>query len=390
MWARPPRSCNSGHERRRKSGTLAPTCSRMAGECIPLVKKKRRRFAWTAETSIEVIGNMKRNYLLLSTMLTSLLLASVPPLALAQRSLEIPSGTSIRVRMTDNLSSEQTQMGDTFRGTLDEPIVVNGRELYPKGADVIGRVTDVHPTGRLSEPGELDLILNTVSSGTVAASIHVEPLVLKGESHAKSNVTKIGGGAALGAVIGAIAGGGKGAAIGTLAGGAAGTGAAAATGKKPAIVESEAVLTFVTSSTSAPTTPPPANTSSNEPPPPSAPAPAVSEVAPNPDSSTDVDTPLFSLRDRRTIRTCVSEHASDFPAGTTQRPELPSGSERQIHRGGNLPSEIQNQAQSLPLSCEDQLPKLSNDLERVIYGGRAILIDSKGGVLDTFYLDENQ
>ncbi len=333
---------------------------------------------------------MKRKYLLLSTMLTSLLLASVPPLVLAQRSLEIPSGTSIRVRMTDNLSSEQTQMGDTFRGTLDEPIVVDRRELYPKGADVIGRVTDVHPTGRLSEPGELDLILNTVSSGTVAASIHVEPLMLKGESHAKSNVTKIGGGAALGAVIGAIAGGGKGAAIGTLAGGAAGTGAAAATGKKPAIVESEAVLTFVTSSTSAPTTPPPANTSSNEPPPPSGPAPAVSEVAPNPDSSTDVDTPLFSLRDRRTIRTCVSEHASDFPAGTTQRPELPSGSERQIHRGGNLPSEIQNQAQSLPLSCEDQLPKLSNDLERVIYGGRAILIDSKGRVLDTFYLDENQ
>jgi hypothetical protein len=341
------------------------------------------------KNSIEVIGIMKRKNLLLSTMLTSLLLTVVPTLALAQRSLEIPSGTSIRVRMTDNLSSEQTQMGDTFRGTLDEPIVVNGRELYPKGADVIGRVTDVHPTGRLSEPGELDLALNTVSSGTVAASIHVEPLVLKGESHAKSNVTKIGGGAALGAVIGAIAGGGKGAAIGTLAGGAAGTGAAAARGKKPAIVESEAVLSFVTTSASAPTTPPPAN-SSNEPPPASASAPPVADSVSTPDSVTDTDTPLFSLRDRRTIRTCVSEHASDFPSGTTQRPELPTGSERQIHRGGTLPAEIQNQAQSLPLSCEDQLPKLPSDLERVIYGGRAILIDSKGRVLDTFYLDENQ
>ena len=334
---------------------------------------------------------MKRTHLLLlSTMLTSLVLLAASPLAPAQRSLEIPSGTSIRVRMTDNLSSEQTQMGDTFRGTLDEPIVVNGRELYPKSADVIGRVTDVHPTGRLSEPGELDLVLNTVSSGTVAASLHVEPLVLKGESHAKSNVTKIGGGAALGAVIGAIAGGGKGAAIGTLAGGAAGTGAAAATGKKPAIVESEAVLTFVTTAASAPATPPSASASSNEPPAVSSPPPAVSEVAPNPDSSTDVDTPLFSLRDRRTIRTCVSEHASDFPAGTMQRPELPSGSERQIHRGGTLPPEIQNHAQSLPLSCEDQLPKLSSDLERVIYGGRALPIDSKGRVLDMFYLDENQ
>jgi len=338
----------------------------------------------------------RKNLQRASGVLVSVLLGLAPLPVLAQKSLEIPSGTTIRVRMIDNLSSEQTQLGDTFRGTLDEAIVVNGRELYPKGANVIGRVTDVHATGRLSEPGELDLVLSTVSSGTVAASIHVEPLVIKGESHAKSNVTKIGGGAALGAVIGAIAGGGKGAAIGTLAGGAAGTGAAAATGKKPATVESEAVLSFVTSSASVPATAPPANAASAPPPtnePSSTPAPApppsdsaASDVPAGPDDNT----PLFTLRDRRTIRSCVSEHASDFPAGATQRPELPSGSERQIHRGGSLPSDVQNQAQSLPLVCEDQLPKLPNDLERVVYAGRVLLIDSKGHILDTFYLDQNQ
>lgn len=267
---------------------------------------------------------MNRKYFqLLSMVLMTLVLALAPLSARAQKSLEIPAGTSIRVRMIDNLSSEQTQMGDTFRGTLDEPIEVNGRTLYPKGADVIGRVTDVHPTGRLTEPGELDLVLNTVSSGTVAESIQVEPLVIKGESHAKSNATKIGGGAALGAVIGAIAGGGKGAAIGTLAGGAAGTGAAAATGKKPAIVESEAVLTFVTSSASTTTAPPPAapNAAATPSPPPasdSTPIRASDSATGQDDSAT-----LFTLRDRRTIRSCVTEHASDFAAGTTQRPELP-------------------------------------------------------------------
>lgn len=338
----------------------------------------------------------RKNFQRVSNVLVSILIGLAPLPVLAQRSLEIPSGTTIRVRMIDNLSSEQTQMGDTFRGTLDEAIVVNGRELYPKGADVIGRVTDVHATGRLSEPGELDLVLSTVSSGTVAASIHVEPLVIKGESHAKSNVTKIGGGAALGAVIGAIAGGGKGAAIGTLAGGAAGTGAAAATGKKPATVESEAVLSFVTSSASVPATAPPANAATNPPPineasSPAAPAPPPSDsAASDAPAGPDDSTPLFTLRDRRTIRSCVSEHASDFPAGATQRPELPSGSERQIHRGGSLPSDVQNQAQSLPLACEDQLPKLPTDLERVVYAGRVLLIDSKGHVLDTFYLDQNQ
>jgi hypothetical protein len=347
---------------------------------------------------------MNRNYFpLASTVLAAFLLAFAPLPASGQKSLEIPSGTTIRVRMIDKLSSEQNQTGDTFRGTLDEPIEVNGRQFYPKGADVIGRVTDVHPTGRLSEPGELDLVLNTVSSGTVAASIRVEPLVIKGESHTKSNATKIGGGAALGAVIGAIAGGGKGAAIGTLAGGAAGTGAAAATGKKPALVDPEAVLTFVTSSASSPAPAPSASegAAGPVPPPPSSNAPSSnssSESNSNPDSNPPPDaaaggddsSQLFSLRDRRIIRSCVNDHAADLPAGATQRPELPSGAERQMHRGGTLSSDIQNQAQALPLACEDQLPKLPGDLERVLYGGRVLLIDGKGHILDTFFLDQNQ
>jgi hypothetical protein len=347
----------------------------------------------------------RKNFSLASTMLAAFLLALAPLPASGQKSLEIPSGTTIRVRMIDKLSSEQNQMGDTFRGTLDEPIEVNGRQLYPKGADVIGRVTDVHPTGRLSEPGELDLVLNTVSSGTVAASIHVEPLVIKGESHTKSNATKIGGGAALGAVIGAIAGGGKGAAIGTLAGGAAGTGAAAATGKKPALVDPEAVLTFVTSSASSPApTPSPSEGTAAPmppPPPPSSNAPSSnssSDSNSNPDSNpppdaaagADDSSQLFSLRDRRIIRSCVNDHAADLPASAIQRPELPSGAERQMHRGGTLTSDIQNQAQALPLACEDQLPKLPGDLERVLYGGRVLLIDGKGHILDTFFLDQNQ
>jgi len=317
--------------------------------------------------------------------------------AWAQKNLEIPTGATIRVRVIDKLSSEESQTGDTFHGTLDEPIEVNGRVLFPKGSDVMGRVTDVHRTGRLSEPGELDLVLVTISSGTVAESVHVEPLVIKGESHTKSNATKIGGGAVLGAIIGGIAGGGKGAAIGTVAGAGAGTGAAAATGKKPALVEPEAVLSFITSAPGSPATPPaPSGENRGEMPnkaPEARPAKdsasereAPSDSAP---SSAD-DVPLFTLRDRRIIRNCVNDHAADFPAGAIERPELPSGSERQIRRGETLSADVQRQVQSLPLVCEDQLPKLPGDLERVVYSGRVLLIDGRSRILDMFNLDENR
>jgi outer membrane lipoprotein SlyB len=297
----------------------------------------------------------------------------------AQKAPEIPTGTTIKVRMVDRLSSEDARIGDNFHATLEEPITVGERELYPRGAEVTGRVVDVHQSGRLSEPGELDLVLNTVSSGGRTSSLRVEPLVMKGDSHAKSNATKIGGGAALGAIIGAIAGGGKGAAIGTVAGGAAGTGAAAATGKKEVEVLSETVLSFVTSTsadvTGTVTTKERESTASNS---------SSSTTS----SSSDAD--LFTLRDRRVIRSCVSDHASEIPENVTHRPQLLSGDDRDLHRDGKVPSSIEKQLHSLPIACVDQLPKLPSNQERVLYAGRVLLVDSNNRILDMFDLEDQK
>jgi len=315
----------------------------------------------------------------------SLMLAGLFTMALAlpgwgDELRDIPPGTSIKVRIIDQLSSEESEAGDIFHGTLDEPIQANGKELYPRGADVSGRVSDVHRSGRLSDPGELDLVLTTVSSGRVAFSVAVQPLVIKGESHAKSNVGKIGGGAALGAAIGAGAGG------------AAGAGAAAATGKRAAIVKPETVLTFTSTTGSTSTV------AENSPEPtPSQPSDQDSTQAPNQTSNqTDQtlqpenSTPLFTLRDRRVIRECVNENASAFPAGTTERPELPPGSDRQVRRGETLPAELQDKIYPLPVACEEKLARLPSDLARVVYSGRVLLLDRRNRIFDLFYLDDNE
>lgn len=316
----------------------------------------------------------------------------------AQKTPDIAPGTTIKIRMIDSLSSGKAQSGDTFHATLEQPIMVEGKEIYPKGADVTGRVAEVKQSGRLSEPGELHLVLATIASGNRASSVQSEPLVIKGESHTKSNAGKIGGGAALGAIIGAVAGGGKGAAIGTGVGAAAGTGAAAATGKREATVDSEAVLSFVSSQNSAvsaeagsrasnpepPSTPPPA---------PAKPAASAADSAKNesePSSESGSASNLFTARDRRVIRNCIAEHASELPAGITQREELPSGNERQLRAGGSLPPELEKKAQALPLPCENQLKELPADLERVIFNGRVLLINESNRIVDMFYLDETQ
>jgi len=159
----------------------------------------------------------------------------------------IPAGTHVTVRLGSTLSSGTAHAGETWRGTLARDLVSEGKTIARSGDEVTGRVTNAKSSGRLHAPGQLTLRLTSINGQPVTSSAYYR----KGKSHTRSNATKIGGGAAAGAVIGAIAGGGKGAAIGTLAGGAAGTGVAAATGKEEAVIHAETVMTFTVTGSSA-------------------------------------------------------------------------------------------------------------------------------------------
>jgi hypothetical protein len=307
----------------------------------------------------------------------------------------IPPGTRLQVRIIEKLSSEMANVGDRFHGTLAAPVVVNGRTVFSKGADVTGEVVNVERSGRLSSPGELHLSLRTVRSGGRRYALAAEPFVIKGESHTKSNLTKIGGGAAAGAIIGAIAGGGKGAAIGTGVGAAAGTGVAAATGKKPAEVESEAVLTWVA------VTPPAGNVLQEQGRQPSSGS-RYGEDDERPsrgdqrarshheDEDDDDQGPAeFSQRERQIISDCFVDNHSGLPPGLAKRDRLPRGLERQLRRNGTLPPGLQKRVQPLPGVCTARLPRLPRAWVRVVLSGRIILLDPMQRIVDLFWLDSD-
>jgi len=158
----------------------------------------------------------------------------------------IPAGTRVTVRMGSGINSSTARSGQMFDATLARDLVVNGKTLAKAGAPAHGKVTYAKSSGRLHDPGELSLRLTSVEVNGRNVPVSTTAFHAKGKSHTKSNLTKIGGGAAAGALIGGLAGGGKGALIGTAVGAGAGTGVAAATGKEEAVVHSEATLTFTT------------------------------------------------------------------------------------------------------------------------------------------------
>lgn len=159
--------------------------------------------------------------------------------------VELAAGTPLTIRLGETLSTEHNYAGDTFRGTLEAPIIRNGFVIADKGSKVLGRIEDSTSSGRVRGLANLSLTLTEINT-TDGQRIRVETNAVEKRSTATNgaDAAKIAGGAAIGAIIGALGGGGRGAAIGAGAGGAAGTGVVLATRGRPATLPTESLLTF--------------------------------------------------------------------------------------------------------------------------------------------------
>jgi len=156
----------------------------------------------------------------------------------------IPADTPIQIRMIDSVNSETARLGQTFQASLDEPIYVNGQQVVPRGADVLTKIVDDKDAGKLNGRNVLTLALSQISINGRFVDVTSSDVRNEAGSQSARTAKVVGGTAALGAIVGAIAGGGKGAAIGAGSGAALG-GAATVLTKGPQVkIPSETRLTF--------------------------------------------------------------------------------------------------------------------------------------------------
>lgn len=118
-----------------------------------------------------------------------------------QVTVDVPVGTRLEVALAKELTTEKDQPGDPWEGSLASDVVVDGRLVWSAGTQVRGVVTQSAAAGRLSSgQGALGIRLTEVSGVGIDSDTHVVVATAKGERNAKF----IGGGAALGALVGIL------------------------------------------------------------------------------------------------------------------------------------------------------------------------------------------
>jgi len=160
-----------------------------------------------------------------------------------RRAVVLKAGTSFRVRTIDAIDVDATKAGAKFRGSLDDPLMVDGDVIVPRGADVALVASKVKQGGKMKGSDLIELKVNSITVGGRAYQVVTTMSETKSAGEGKKTTRKVLGGAGLGAAIGGIAGGGKGAAIGALAGGVGGT-VLAASGQPHLKIPSETRLDF--------------------------------------------------------------------------------------------------------------------------------------------------
>ena len=159
--------------------------------------------------------------------------------------LMVQPGTIIFIRTNDFLSSDHSKVGDTFTGTLEKSIVVNGWVVARRGQVVTGKVKEAVRAGKVEGVSKLGLELTdlTVVDGEQVPVLTELWKGSGGTSHGQDAGT-IATTTAVGAGIGAAVGWGVGAAIGAGAGAVAGIVTVLVTRGHPTIVPPETPLSF--------------------------------------------------------------------------------------------------------------------------------------------------
>jgi hypothetical protein len=162
----------------------------------------------------------------------------------ADRSITIPAGTILRLRVNRGFGSDISRVEDPVPATLARSIVIGGQTVLPAGSSASGYVVEAARPGKVKGRGRVAVRFTRITPASESASYNMQTRswVAVAPATKRKDALTIGIPAAGGAAIGALVDGKKGAGIGAAVGGGAGTAAVLTTRGKEVRVGRGATL----------------------------------------------------------------------------------------------------------------------------------------------------
>jgi hypothetical protein len=95
-------------------------------------------------------------------------------------SQNLPAGTLLTIRLKNPISAANPGAHATFVGVVDEPVVIAGNKLVPRGATVAGRVESAQASNLRHNRGYLRLALESIQVGGVSLPVQTSSLFVRG------------------------------------------------------------------------------------------------------------------------------------------------------------------------------------------------------------------
>ncbi len=91
----------------------------------------------------------------------------------------LPAGTLLTVRLKNQISADGLTSSSTFTAVVEDPVVIDGKMVVPRGATVIGRIESARSSGE--KQGYVRLALNSLDVGGRDLPVSTSSLFARGK-----------------------------------------------------------------------------------------------------------------------------------------------------------------------------------------------------------------
>jgi len=104
----------------------------------------------------------------------------------------LPAGTLLTVRLRNSITAEYPGAHGTFEAILDEPVVIEGNKLVPRGTTMRGRVESAHASNLKRNDGYVRLVLDSMHVAGLNLPVRTSSLFVRGNA-GEAEIPKIDG-----------------------------------------------------------------------------------------------------------------------------------------------------------------------------------------------------